>query len=69
MKDNETRDNCCYYNLGGDLDDPERPCYPREYGPRCEHAKAFFSFDGKSGPICATCKSFMTKEAIEDLIK
>lgn len=63
----ETKDDCYYYNWGGDLDRLKtRPLYPREYGARCEFHNEFFSSkrqlpDGNHKglkPDCGTCEHY-----------
>lgn len=56
----EIKRDCVFYNWGGD---PSLgyPCYPREYGARCECHSTFFQETGKPGrvePDCVKCHYF-----------
>ena len=63
----ETKDDCHYYNYGGDLDFPDRPPYPKLYGARCEfYKKFFFSKRQWAGgkheglrPNCGRCREYI----------
>ena len=70
----ETKDDCYYYNYGGDLSFPDRPCYPKPYGARCEfHKKFFFSkrqwawgrHEGLK-PDCGKCREYKKREKIKN---
>ena len=66
----ETRDDCYYYNHGGDSRfHGDRPPYPKAYGARCEfHGKFFFSKRQWAGgkheglkPECGKCREYKEK--------
>ena len=66
----ETRDNCYYYNYGGDSSfHGDRPPYPKIYGARCEFYEKFFSSKRQIAqgeheelkPDCDKCQEYRNK--------